>query len=155
MDIIDIIIAKKKSFTSETAKLVKDAQEAMAKANEVAAIITDAQDALAAAAEAQEAAEAANTRSTEVAAQFEEISNNLDEAVQEAAGAVVDDKIAAATSEISSSVAAAQAAATEAQTAAADAVTDVEIINDDYIKVVNITSGIQKTLNVHKRRKKV
>lgn len=31
----------------------------------------------------------------------------------------------------------------------------VEIINDDYIKVVNITSGIQKTLNVHKRRKKV
>ena len=30
----------------------------------------------------------------------------------------------------------------------------VEIINDDYIKVVNITSGIQKTVNVHKRRKK-
>lgn len=31
----------------------------------------------------------------------------------------------------------------------------VEIINDDYIKVVNIISGIQKTLNVHKRKKKV
>ena len=31
----------------------------------------------------------------------------------------------------------------------------VEIINSDYIKVVNITSGIQKTLNVHKRRKKI
>ena len=31
----------------------------------------------------------------------------------------------------------------------------VEIINEDYIKVVNITSGIQKTLSVHKRRKKV
>ena len=31
----------------------------------------------------------------------------------------------------------------------------VEIINDDYIKVVNITSGIQKTVNVHKRKKKI
>ena len=31
----------------------------------------------------------------------------------------------------------------------------VEDINEDYIKVVNITSGIQKTLNVHKRKKRV
>ena len=31
----------------------------------------------------------------------------------------------------------------------------VETINDDYIKVVNITSGIQKTVNVHKRKKRV
>ena len=31
----------------------------------------------------------------------------------------------------------------------------VEIINDDYIKVVNIISGIQKTVNVHKRKKKI
>jgi len=31
----------------------------------------------------------------------------------------------------------------------------VETINDDYIKVVNITSGIQKTVNIHKRKKKV
>ena len=152
MDIIDIIIAKKKSFTSETAKLVKDAQEAMAKANEVATIITDAQDALAAAAEAQEAAEAANARSTEVAAQFEEISNNLDEAVQEAASAVVDDKIAAATSEMSSSVAAAQtaaenaqSAATEAQNTAADAITDVDVISDD-----TATAKVKKT-RVRKR----
>ena len=131
MDIIDILIARSMSFSAETSKLVQQAEAAMAKANEVAAIIADAQNALEAAAEAQEAAEAANTRSTEVAAQFEEISNDLDEAVQEAASAVLDDKIAAATSEISSSAAAAQEAATEAQAAAADAVTDVEVINDD------------------------
>ena len=31
----------------------------------------------------------------------------------------------------------------------------VETINDDYIKVVNITSGIQKTVSVHKRKKRV
>ena len=124
MDIIDILIARNLSFSAETSKLVQQAEAAMAKANEVAAIIADAQDALAAAAEAQEAAETANARSTEVAAQFEEISNDLDEAVQEAASAVIDDKIAAATSEISSSAAA-------AQEAAADAVTDVEVINDD------------------------
>ena len=31
----------------------------------------------------------------------------------------------------------------------------VEDINEDYIKVVNITSGIQKTLNVHKKKKKI
>lgn len=31
----------------------------------------------------------------------------------------------------------------------------IETINEDYIKVVNITSGMQKTLSVHKRRKKV
>ena len=28
-------------------------------------------------------------------------------------------------------------------------------VNEDYIKVVNITSGIEKTLNVHKRQKRV
>lgn len=31
----------------------------------------------------------------------------------------------------------------------------VENINDDYIKVVNIISGIQKTLSVHKKVKKI
>lgn len=31
----------------------------------------------------------------------------------------------------------------------------VESINADYIKVVNITSGIQKTLNIHKRKRKI
>lgn len=31
----------------------------------------------------------------------------------------------------------------------------VEDINEDYIKVVNITSGIQKTLNVHKKKRKI
>ena len=28
-------------------------------------------------------------------------------------------------------------------------------VNDDYIKVVNITSGVEKTLNTHKKKKKI
>lgn len=28
-------------------------------------------------------------------------------------------------------------------------------INDDYIKVVNIISGIEKVVNVHKKKKKI
>lgn len=54
MDIIDILVARAKSFTGETAKLTKQAQDAMAAANEVAGIINDAQDSL-------EAAQAAET----------------------------------------------------------------------------------------------
>lgn len=55
MDIIDILIARAKSFTGETAKLTKQAQEAMAAANEVAGIINDAQDSLEAAQSAETA----------------------------------------------------------------------------------------------------
>lgn len=122
MDILDIIIAKKKSFTGETEKLTRQAQEAMAKANEVAAKIDDAQAALDAAAEAQQAAEAANARSEEVAAQFDEISENLDEAVRNAASEVVDEKIQSATSAIASDAA-------EAKNTAAEAVTSVDVID--------------------------
>lgn len=28
-------------------------------------------------------------------------------------------------------------------------------VNEDYIKVVNIITGVEKILNVHKRRKKI
>lgn len=28
-------------------------------------------------------------------------------------------------------------------------------VNDDYIKVVNITSGVEKTLNTHKKKKRL
>ena len=28
-------------------------------------------------------------------------------------------------------------------------------VNDDYIKVVNITSGVEKTLNAHKKKKRL
>jgi hypothetical protein len=42
MDIIDIILASKKSFTGETETLVRQAKAAMAQANEVAAILQDA-----------------------------------------------------------------------------------------------------------------
>lgn len=85
MNIIDIIIAKKKSFTEETEKLTRQAQEAMSKANEVAAKIDDAQDAL-------DAAEAANTRAQEVAEQFDGIVADFDTAAND----IIDNKLAAA-----------------------------------------------------------
>ncbi len=28
-------------------------------------------------------------------------------------------------------------------------------VNDDYIKVVNIMSGVERALNVHKKKKKI
>lgn len=100
MDILDILIAKNQSFTGETAKLTKQAKEAMAKANQVAQKIDDASDALAAAQEAQTAAEAANTRAQEIATDLE----NMKEEVASAAGEVVDEKLATATEELQSAI---------------------------------------------------
>ncbi len=53
INILDIIIAKNKSFTGETEKLVREAKEAMAKANAVAGIITSAEEALSVATSAE------------------------------------------------------------------------------------------------------
>jgi len=100
MDILDIIIAKKKSFTGETEKLVRQANEAMAKANEIAAKVDDASDALAAAQEAQDAAEAVNIRAQEIATDLE----NMKEEVTSAANEVVDEKLATATAELQSAI---------------------------------------------------
>lgn len=75
MDILDIIIAKKKSFTGETEKLTRQANEAMAKANEVAAKIDQAQEAL-------DAAEEANTRAQEAAEAFDLLENDIDAAIE-------------------------------------------------------------------------
>ena len=100
MDIIDILIAKKKSFTGETEKLTRQANEAMAKANEVAAKIDDAEEALSAAQDAQEAAEAANTRAQEIADELED----MKEEVASAAGEVVDEKLATATAGLQASI---------------------------------------------------
>ena len=93
MDIIDILIAKNQSFTAETAKLTKQAQAAMAKANKVAAKIDEAQEAL-------DAAEAANTRAQEVANNLDEIQQDIDTAVNN----IIDEKIQAATAEAVSEV---------------------------------------------------
>ena len=109
MDILDILIAKKKSFTGETEKLTRQANEAMAKANEVSAKIDDATDALTAAQEAQEAAEAANTRAQTIADDLE----NMKEEVASAAEEVV------------------AQATTELQTSIDNAVTSVEVENDN------------------------
>lgn len=70
MDIIDILIAKKKSFTGETETLVKQAQAAMAEANKVAAILEDAE-------EANAAAQTANEAAQESAQAYEELVSNL------------------------------------------------------------------------------
>lgn len=109
MDILDILVAKNQSFTAETAKLTKQAQAAMAKANQVAAKIDEAQDAL-------DAAEAANTRAQEVAAEFDSLKSDVDAAVSD----IVDEKIATVASD-----------AAEAKETAAEAITDVEVIDDN------------------------
>lgn len=113
MDLLDILIAKNQSFTGETAKLTKQAQAAMAKANEVASKIDEASDALAAAQEAQTAAETANTRAQEIAAELE----NMKEEVTSAASEVVDEKL--------------ETAVTELQTSIDEAVTEVAIEDDN------------------------
>lgn len=109
MDILDILVAKNQSFTAETAKLTKQAQAAMAKANQVAAKADAAQDAL-------DAAEAANTRAQEVAAEFDSLKSDVDAAVSD----IVDEKIATVASD-----------AAEAKETAAEAITDVEVIDDN------------------------
>ena len=113
MDLLDILIAKNQSFTGETAKLTKQAQAAMAKANEVAAKIDEASEALAAAQEAQTAAETANTRAQEIAAELED----MKEEVTSAASEVVDEKL--------------ETAVTELQTSIDEAVTEVTIEDDN------------------------
>ena len=78
MDIIDIAIARAKSFTGETAKLVKEAQQAMADANkiidDVSAIESEATSASEVAQEAAAAAQAA-------AAEFDEMKADIEAAV--------------------------------------------------------------------------
>ena len=113
MDIIDILIAKKKSFTGETEKLTRQANEAMAKANEVAAKIDEAEEALAAAQEAQTAAESANNLAQEIAADLD----NMKEEVTAAAEEVVDEKMATVTENL--------------QSAIDEAVTDVTVEDDN------------------------
>ena len=100
MDILDILIAKKKSFTGETEKLTRQANEAMAKANEVAAKLDEAEEALTAAQEAKTAAETANTRAQEIATDLE----NMKEEVTSAAGEIVDEKIAQSTSTLQAEI---------------------------------------------------
>jgi len=79
MDIIDIILASKKSTVGEVDTLVKQAQAAMASANEVTAILEDAQEANAAAQEAKDQAIAANTAAQQSAAQYNAMVSNLEE----------------------------------------------------------------------------
>ena len=90
MDILDIIIAKKKSFTGETETLTRQAQAAMSKANEVAGIIDDAQDAL-------DAAETANAAAQNVLSNIDGIiSSAVEDADVVSEVAVEDDNTSAA-----------------------------------------------------------
>lgn len=89
MNIIDILIAKKKSFTGETESLVRRANEAMAAANTVADKAEEAADLLSAAQTANETAQAVAEDLTELQAD-----------IASAAEAVVDEKIEAALSNL-------------------------------------------------------
>lgn len=120
MDIIDILIAKSQSFSAETSKLMKQAKEAMSKANQVAAKIDEAQDAL-------DAAEAANTRAQEVADNFDALQEDVSSAVND----IVDEKIETAISSVTASVNEANSNASAAQSAAAEAVTEVDVVDEN------------------------
>lgn len=144
MDILDILIAKRKSFTGETEALTRQAQAAMAKANEVAGIIEDAQSTLEAAIQTQEAAELANTYAQSVAEDLEEIKNDITTAATTAAQAAITE---ANTEAIQT--------ANEAKLAVEEAVTAVAIEdnNTSTAKSKNLTTvkkGIQSIFNIFK-----
>lgn len=93
MDIVDIILARAKSFTGETKTLIQQAQNAMEKANEVATILQDAQDANAAAQTANANAQAANEAAQASAAAYDDIVNDINDAAEN----IINEKIAEAT----------------------------------------------------------
>lgn len=126
MDILDILIAKKKSFTGETEKLTRQANEAMAKANVVASKINEAEEALSAAQEAQSAAETANVRAQEIASNLE----NMKEEVTSAASEVVDEKITQSTSALQAEI--------------DNAVTNVTIEDENTSSYKNKKAKVQK-----------
>lgn len=126
MDILDILIAKKKSFTGETEKLTRQANEAMSKANEVAAKLDQAEEVLTAAQEAQSAAQEANTRAQEIASSLE----NMKEEVTSAAGEVVDEKIAQSVSALQSDI--------------NNAVTDITIEDENTSSYKNKKAKVRK-----------
>lgn len=100
MDILDIILASKKSTVGEVDTLVKQAQAAMASANEVTAILEDAQEANAAAQEAKDQAIAANTAAQQSATQYEAMVSNLEETAEN----IVNEKISQVTENLAASL---------------------------------------------------
>ena len=92
MDIIDIILARAKSFTGETKKLIQQAQKAMSDANEIVDNVSAVQQATE---EANEAAQAAAQQATEAAETINALQDDIDTAisnqVEEAIGNQLDD----------------------------------------------------------------
>lgn len=93
MDIIDIVIAKNKSFTGETESLIQQAQAAMAQANEVASILQEAQEANAAAQEANEAALAAQAQAEAIAEDFDNLKSDFTAAAEALTNEIVEEKV--------------------------------------------------------------
>lgn len=100
MDIIDILIARAKSFTGETKKLVKDAQDAMEKANSVAAMADEVEAARDDAVAASEAAQSANETAQASASELEELKNDVVSAAED----IVDTKIEEAVASINEDI---------------------------------------------------
>ena len=100
MDIVDIILASKKSTVGQVDSLVKQARTAMAQANKVASILSDAEETNAAAQEAKTQAIAANTAAQQSAAQYEAMVSNLEEAAEN----IVDEKISQVTENLAASL---------------------------------------------------
>ena len=86
MDIVDIILARAKSFTGETATLTRQAQQAMADANNIVDTLSDIQADTEA---ANTAANEASAKATAAAAEFDEMKADL----EAAAATLVDDRV--------------------------------------------------------------
>lgn len=104
IDILDVVLAKKKSFTGETETLVRQAKEAMAQANEVAAILEEAQEANEAAQSANEAAQAAEQRASAIATDFEELKSDFTSAAESLTNEIVDEKVQQALEPVQTSI---------------------------------------------------
>ena len=99
MDIVDIILARAKSFTGETKTLVQQAQQAMADANDIVDTLSDIQDDTQA---ANEAANAAADKAEQAAADFDAMKADLEAAAQNLVGDTVDTKLEEVNSDIES-----------------------------------------------------
>ena len=99
MDIVDIILARAKSFTGETKTLVQQAQQAMTDANDIVDTLSNIQDDTQA---ANEAANAAADKAEQAAADFDAMKADLEAAAQNLVGDTVDTKLEEVNSDIES-----------------------------------------------------
>ena len=97
IDIVDILLARAKSFTGETKTLVQQAQAAMSDANDIVDRLSEIQQETQ---EANESAQDAADRAQEIAGDLEQMHNDVTAAAQE----LIDDSITASLVDVNSDI---------------------------------------------------